>query len=282
MTRRIFITGLTGTLGTAIAKLHHAKGDIVLGCSRSEDRAIKWLRENKNTATLILGDAAYLADTQSQLGSIIHSVDRVYHLAAMKHVDLCELHPYEAFTQNVHLTSLISQVCEKYEKELIFSSSDKACLPISTYGATKLLGEKIVLNSGGSVVRLGNIIGSSGSVFKKWAESNTIELTDPDMTRFFIEVDNAAIIMSECYTPGNINVPKLHSARMGDIVDKLTIPSLHRKHNKKVNIIGRRPGETQHQLLDVLPDSPENNWCKSELAPRWNINELLACAGVFL
>lgn len=272
---RVFITGLTGTLGTAIAKYHHSKGDIILGCSRSEERATKWLRDNKYLGTLFLGDCIGLALPTTQIGYILQSVDRVYHTAAMKHVELCESNPHEAFLQNVHATCLISEACARHGVEMVFASSDKACAPQSVYGATKLIGERCVVNNGGCAIRLGNIIASSGSVFKKWAESDTIEVTDSNMTRFFISVREAALIMCTKGKCDQVYIPRLKAARLGDIIDRL--PNCYKK---SIRVIGRRPGETQNQLLDILPNTIENKWADSNTAERWNIDELLVEAGI--
>lgn len=151
---------MTGTLGTAL--MRHHEGDAVFGCSRSEERARAWLADHGRAATLFLADAASLADPSSDVGRLLPTLDRVYHCAAMKHVDLCEANPVECHRQNVERTAVVSAACKLAGVPLVFVSSDKACLPEATYGASKLLAERVALREGAAVVRFGNLIGSSG------------------------------------------------------------------------------------------------------------------------
>jgi FlaA1/EpsC-like NDP-sugar epimerase len=271
---RVFITGLTGTLGTALARLHHERGDRVWGCARNESRAVEWIRENREVATLFCCDAEALTRLETDAGKMVinRGIDRLYHLAAMKHVDLCEENPDEAITQNVYLTSEVASVCRQFGILFVLASTDKACLPTGVYGATKLLAEKIALREGGAVVRLGNLIGSSGSVFRLWKEAlargERIKLTDPDMTRFFIPVDEAAEFVADSLTAGVVNAPGLmKSVRMGTVALKLTGGV-----SGKIDFIGSRPGEEVHQRLWPGHSSFD--------ATRWDIDELLREAGV--
>lgn len=278
---KVFITGLTGTLGTALAKLHKERGDEVLGCGRSEARAVEWLRVNPGLAELYVGDAAQLAVDYSELrrwlgfgGSknVRKGVDRLYHCAALKHVDLCEREPQEAIKQNVDLTATVIRYCRSCmidDSNLVFASSDKAFRAEGVYGATKLLAEKIVLQHGGAVVRLGNLIGSSGSVFQHWAAAikagKRIQLTDPKMTRYFLPVHEAAQFMADCAMPGQVSIPSsMKAVNMGLLALAIA--------GDKYDIIGSRPGETQHQWLS-------ERFCSKD-APRWDILNLLKEAGI--
>ena len=240
---KVFITGITGTLGTAIAKLHTARGDEVSGCSRNEERASRWIAENPDV-DLSIADAVEAVDQLSRVGVQIRKADVCYHCAAMKHVDLCEANPMEAVKQNVTLTSVLAYVCAAVGVQFRFISSDKACLPQGVYGASKLIGERIVLGAGGGVFRLGNLIGSSGSVFQKWRElvkaGKSITVTDPEMTRYFISVDAAAEYVTTLSPIGRVFVPVMKSACMGDIARALT---------GSIEVSGPRPGETKYQWI---------------------------------
>lgn len=288
---RVFITGITGTLGTALTELHAERGDTVFGCARNESRACDWLRSHGKVATLFLADAATLADFRSDIGRLLPSLGRVYHCAAMKHVDLCEQNPHEAHRQNVDLTAAVAVACESAGVPCVAVSSDKACLPEGVYGATKLLAERVAVRHGAAAVRLGNLIGSSGSVFQAWktavARGECIKLTDPNMTRYFMPVLAAAEFLADDFEGGVVNFPAdLRAVTMGDVAAAVA--------GHRVEVVGRRPGETRHQWLvapgdRVRQDGPTcvlgdgealPSGLSSETAPRWDVGELLAVAGV--
>ncbi len=253
---KVFITGLTGTLGTAIAQLHKERGDAVWGCARSESRAVAWLAANPELALLHLADAGSLATPRSPCGRLLPMMDRVYHCAAMKHVDLCEAHPAEALQQNVSLSSTLAIACNQAGVALTFISSDKACLPGGVYGLTKLLAERMVVREGGAAVRLGNLIGSSGSVFSLWnaavAEGKPVKVTDRTMTRYFIGVSDAAEFLVNEVISGKVVIPwPMKVGQMGTLADAIAGDKI------PVVEVGRRPGETKHQWL-VSPDEGYN------------------------
>lgn len=288
---------MTGTLGGALAKLHHARGDTVFGCARSEEGACRWHRDRADVGTLFVCDVESIAYHGNDLSRVLPTVQRVYHCAAMKHVDLCEEGPDEAAFQNVRNTSLVAHACDKFGVPLVFASTDKACMPQGVYGATKLIAERTVTRLGGAAVRLGNLVGSSGSVFARWKESlargEKIKLTDPEMTRYFMGVVEAANFMADESVPGKVVIPHpLKAARMGDVANALAGPG--------VDVIGPRPGETRHQWL-VAPgekvtrhgrkivfggeSSPDHvghcgDGLHSGTSERWAVNDLLSLAGV--
>lgn len=271
---KVFITGLSGTLGTALARLHSEKGDEVWGCARSEDRCLRWRRENSGIARLIIGDCINLLNPLHAICAILPTCERLYHCAAIKHVDVCEENIVEAINQNVMATAAVAVACHNNAVEMVLASTDKAYKPMGVYGATKLQAEKLTLSHGGVVVRFGNLIGSSGSVFKLWADAvkrgERIKLTHPDMTRYFLPVKKAAQFMAGCWASKNsalrgVSWPRMKSARMGDIATAL---------GAGIDVIGMRPGETMHQELA--------EGVSSENAERWTICELLEEAGITL
>lgn len=282
---RIFITGLTGTLGTALANYHHGQGDQVWGCSRSESRAVEWLRKYSHLGTLFLQCVSNILQ-KTDIGRLLPSMDRVYHCAAMKHVNLCEEQPEIALVQNVAFTNAVAVACADNKVPVVFASSDKACMSQGVYGATKLIGERIVLKYGGSVVRLVNLIGSSGSVFDVWKkqveDGKPITITDPEMTRYFMPVRTAAQFMAEHSVPGRVVIPYCRSVRMGNIAYAMG-------WDNKTSI-GLRPGEVRHQWLIAAGETVEidsykhtlgqgTTWAKgksSEDGPFWDVKELLA------
>lgn len=286
---RVFITGITGTLGTALALRHAEKADTVFGCARNEEKVVRWLGGyGKRMAVVFVADAFRLADPEGDMGRLLPSLDRVYHCAALKHVDVCQRQPEDACLQNVYLTDALAAACQE---RLVFVSSDKACLPEGVYGATKLLGESLVTSRGGVVVRLGNLIGSSGSVFRRWMRNvekgKPVCVTDEDMTRYFMRVPDAVDILTE-HTQGHggdVVCPNhLKSVRMGDISLKIAGDKV------PVSVTGARPGETRHQWL-VAPGTIcrtsekvivlghgyvdlKEGMCSST-AERWDLDELV-------
>jgi UDP-N-acetylglucosamine 4,6-dehydratase len=282
---RVFITGLSGSLGTALANYHHSLGDQVWGCSRNESKGVEWIRQNGHLGTLFLSCVKEF-DNKSDMSRILPTMDRLYHCAAMKHVNLCEESPFEASIQNIAYTASVVEACKDEGVPVVFASTDKACMSQGVYGATKLIGERIVLKYGGSVVRLVNLISSSGSVFDLWkrqqSEGKPITITDPDMTRYFMPVRVAAQFMAERAMPGNVVIPHCRSIEMGNIAYAMGWD------NKTTT--GLRPGESLHQWLIAPGGRAEVNlhcyildqgttWFKgrsSEEGPFWDISELLA------
>lgn len=252
---KVFITGLTGTLGTALAQNHRAKGDEVVGCARSEAKAAEWLSEHSGLAQLHICDAKDIYQRDMLIG-----IDRLYNCAAMKHVDLCERNAEEAVKQNIDLVTTLAADCEISGVEFVHISTDKACLPTSVYGATKLIAENIALGRGGSVVRLGNLIGSSGSVFHLWRQGHR-RITDARMTRFFIPtVEAAEFIVNSTF---GFSYPHMKSVCMGEVAAAT---------GEIFEVIGLRDGETLHQSI-------VEGVCSSE-AEKWDIRELLQRAGL--
>lgn len=260
---RVYITGITGTLGTAIAELHKGRSDLVQGCSRNEERVKRWQRKHCNCECFACDAGSF------EMLSHMRDADRIYHCAAMKHVDIAEQIPLEAWRQNVELTARV--VADGNGPKTVFISSDKAANARNVYGASKLTGERIALNAGAAVVRFGNLIGSSGSVLQLWDKADTITLTDPDMSRYFIPVKEAAIFAANSSLFGQLTVSTtMRAARMGDLAEVF---------GKPVKIIGPRPGETTHQWL-IAPGETANGTILpyglfSREAPRWDAEKLL-------
>lgn len=298
---KVFISGITGTLGTAIAKIHKEKGDEVVGCARDELRYIKWLDNNgKDLAEVRIACISDLQNPTSYTYDTLKDSSVFYHCAAMKHVDLCEQNLRQAYKQNIAYTGLACNISRALNIPFVFISSDKACMPQSAYGATKFLAEKVVLKSGGSVVRLGNLIGSSGSVFQNWIgaieRGEKIKITDPHMTRYFIPVDEAARFVIDNSISGVIVAPGyMKSAVIGAIAKHILETNGIEKHQDYMEVIGSKEGETTHQYIVAPGDrvffsklpatymiighkdgSTMTYGMTSRTAPKWDIEELLS------
>lgn len=261
--KSVLITGGTGFLGQALVRL------ILERCPRIKQLVIFSRDEQKQfemaqsfpeevypAIRYVLGDVRDYERVQSACPG----VDYVIHAAALKQVPTGERHPMEYVktnvlgTENVIRASLASEV-----ERVVVLSTDKAASPLGLYGATKLCAEKIAVAANAeamkmnqktrlSVVRLGNILGSYGSVlpfFRKKKEEGTIPITDERMTRFSIsspEAAEAVLWALKNTRGGEIYVPKLPSYRLVDLADAVA-PDCPKKFT------GIRPGEKVHEEL---------------------------------
>lgn len=245
---RILITGGTGTLGQELAKqlIDFSCSEIVI-FSRNEVAQVEMKRIYPDF-TYRIGDIR----DESAIKKALKKIDIVYHLAAIKHVSICENQPMEAVKTNILGTQNVIENCKGI---LVSMSTDKAVNPSCVYGYTKAINEINVLNFGGVNIRSGNIFGSSGSVipfFISQAKTkNKITLTDSNMTRFFIKVEDLVrFILNSTFKPSGTYYPTdMKSYRMRDIAE--TIASLYGKGTQIVEI-GARPGEKLHESVDGI------------------------------
>jgi len=249
---KVLITGGGGFLGRHLIKgLLSKYSDIeVIALSRDE---------NDTTETIVYCDSDRLKPIIGDIREIdtlkyaMRGVDTVIHLAAMKHVDFCELYPSEAIAIN---TIAAMNLLKLFTGDtFIGMSTDKAIEATGCYGATKLLLEKLIVeqsrkdaNRRYMVVRSGNIFGSSGSVIEKWRhqikQSNKITVTSLEMTRFFINVKALADFIIES---GKIYVPFQKIATLEDLAK--AIIELYGNKKTRLEIAGLREGEKVHEKL---------------------------------
>ena len=196
----------------------------------------------------------------------MRDVDYVIHAAALKQVPAAEYNPHEFIKTNVNgATNIVEAAIEAKVKRVVALSTDKAVNPVNLYGATKLCSDKVFIaaNSyagvGGttfSVVRYGNVVGSRGSViplFQKQRESGKITITNPEMTRFLITLQQGVdFVLSslENMVGGELFVPKIPACTVSDLADVIA-PYCEKE------IIGLRPGEKMHEIL--IPSDEARN-----------------------
>ena len=273
------ITGGTGTFGTAyiISAIKNNWHKKIIIYSRDEYKQItmfNFLVELFKEETISAVTSPYsvrIGETNIRffIGNVCdyerlriatRGVDVVLHAAALKHVPICEYNPVEASKINIGGTiNVVNASGANGVKRVISLSSDKAVDPINTYGATKLCLEKITLGGNRyysetimSVVRYGNIIGSRGSIIHKLLThtGSSIDLTEPNMTRFWFSIEDAATLVRNVLSFNSksvIYVPRLKSLRLADLFN-IVRPDL------KVNIIGSRPGEKMHEKMITESD----------------------------
>jgi FlaA1/EpsC-like NDP-sugar epimerase len=255
---KVLITGGGGFLGRYLIK------GLLSKYSDIEIRALS-RDENDMTETIVYCDSDRLKPIIGDIREIealkyaIKGVDTVIHLAAMKHIDFCELYPSEAIAIN---TIAVMNLLKLFAGDtFIGMSTDKAIEATGCYGATKLLLEKLIVeqsrkdaNRRYMVVRSGNIFGSSGSVIEKWRhqikQSNKITVTSLEMTRFFINVKalvDFIIEIIERGESGKIYVPFQKVATLEDLAK--AIIELYGNKKTRLEITGLREGEKVHEKL---------------------------------
>ena len=265
--KSILITGGTGSLGQALTRrIYQQYPDVkrLVIFSRDEQKqflmAQEFPEERYKSIRFFLGDVR----DKERLVRAMKGIDYVIHAAAMKHVHLAEYNPSECIKTNVNGAENVIYACLESEvTKVVALSTDKACAPINLYGATKLTSDKLFVaanNISGSnkicfsVVRYGNVMGSNGSVipyFIKKKEEGFLPITDPEMTRFNISLDDGVDMVLHALQNawgGEIFIPKLPSYRITDIAEAIA-PGLDQK------IIGIRPGEKLHEEMITASDS---------------------------
>ena len=255
--KTILVTGGTGSFGSNFVKylLKNSKAKKIIVFSRDELKQSKMEAEIKDDKLrFFIGDVRDL----QRLQRAFNEVDIVVHAAALKQIPLIEYNPIEAIKTNIIGTAnVIDAVIDNNIKKAILISSDKAVNPVNLYGATKLCAEKLFIQAnsytgGGepkfSCVRYGNVLGSRGSVvplFLKQREKGILTLTDKQMTRFWITLEQGIKFVISCINKmkgGEIFIPKIPSMKIADLA-KIIAP------NSKIKITGIRPGEKLHEIL---------------------------------
>lgn len=256
--KTILLTGGTGSFGqkfTEIALREH-NPKVIRIFSRGELLQLEMQRRFNNDGRLrfFVGDVR----DAKRLHRAMNGVDMVVHAAALKQVPTCEYNPIEAVKTNIEgAINIIDAAIENEVEKVIAISTDKAVHPVNLYGATKQVAEKLFIQgnayTGGrktvfSCTRYGNVISSRGSViplFLEQQENGLITITDEQMTRFWITLEQGVRFVIDCIDRmqgGEIFLPKIPSMKITDLADAIA-PGVERK------IIGIRPGEKIHETL---------------------------------
>jgi UDP-N-acetylglucosamine 4,6-dehydratase/5-epimerase len=253
----VLVTGGTGSFGNKFVEImlerYHPRRLVIF--SRDELKQSEMMtRFADPSLRFFVGDVR----DRDRLERAMHGVDVVVHAAALKQIPSCEYNPFEAIQTNIIGTkNVVDAAIDQGVKRVIAISTDKAVNPINVYGATKLCAEKLVVQANVyghprgtvcAVVRYGNVIGSRGSViplFRAQRETGKVTVTDRDMTRFWIRLEQGVEFAIRCAgiaQGGEIFVPKIPSMRMMDLVETIA-PGC------QVELIGIRPGEKLHEIL---------------------------------
>ena len=259
--KAILITGGTGSWGHELTKqlLEKYNPKKIIIYSRGELQQVLMKRKfNDERLHFMIGDVRSL----NRLNEAMKNVDIVFHLAALKHIPICEENSWESVNTNIigvenvirsAITNKVETVCDV--------STDKACNPLNMYGACKSVGEKLMIsanqregNTKFVCVRAGNVIGSNGSIipfFEELAKENKpLPITNINMTRYFMTLPQAISLVFEAMDKsvgGEIFVTKMPAMFIGDLAKVIWMKYASDVFTYKD--IGTRPGEKIHEML---------------------------------
>ena len=257
--KTIVITGGTGSFGNAVLN-RFLDSDIkeIRIFSRDEkkqhDMRVKY---NNSKIKFYIGDVR----NESSLRDVMIGVDYVFHAAALKQVPSCEFYPIEAVNTNVIGTeNVLNAAISNGISKVVCLSTDKAVYPINAMGVSKAMMEKVFVaksrNSKNTIItgtRYGNVMSSRGSVIPHFIEQikseKPITVTDPDMTRFMMTLDNAVELVIYAFKngkSGDIFVQKSPASTIGELASILK--EIY-KSDVKINQIGIRHAEKMHETL---------------------------------
>jgi UDP-N-acetylglucosamine 4,6-dehydratase len=257
----VLVTGGTGSFGKKFTSIlleeKHPKKIIIFSRDELKQHEMRVHGYDDPRLRYFIGDVR----DRERLVRALHGVDIVVHAAALKQVPACEYNPMEAIKTNIMGTAnVVEAALDAGVKKVLVLSTDKAVSPANLYGGTKLVAEKLAIQSNAyaagsatrySCVRYGNVVGSRGSIvplFLKLRSTGRITITDERMTRFWLSLEQGVHFVINCIEQmegGEVFVPKIPSTKVVDLA-KAIAPEA------KIDIIGIRPGEKLHE--DLLSD----------------------------
>jgi len=257
----ILVTGGTGSWGYELVRqllTYNPKEIRIISRNETNQFTMKQEFDNHPKLKFIIGDIK----EKDVLIEGCQNVDYIFHLAALKHVPVCEYQPLEALKTNVQGTqNVIDAAIDCHVKRVVYISTDKASNPSNFYGLSKAMGEKLIIHANTLntstrfvCIRGGNVLGTNGSVihvFKKQIEEKgKIGITDLEMTRFFLTIEEAIKLVFKATFEslgGEIFVMKMPTCKIIDLAQVLIEAS--NKNDVGIEILGVRPGEKIHELL---------------------------------
>ena len=268
--KRVMITGVCGTIGQRLAL--HLLDDFEIGSlvgldnNESELAFLDERHAGRGDVHFVLGDIRDLGVVTRES----RGIDVLFHAAAYKHVYLCERSPLEAIQTNVlGVQNVLQSAVENDIERLVFTSSDKAVNPTNVMGTSKLMGERLVTaaavdphRSGAFFLstRFGNVLGSRGSVIPIFRDQvrkgGPVTLTDPQMTRFIMSLDDAVRLVIESAVlgqPGDVLITKMAAIRIADLAQVIVreyAPQCGRRpQDIEIREVGPKPGEKLYEEL---------------------------------
>lgn len=256
---RIFISGATGSWGQTLVTQLLQKYEVeeIICFSRGELQQVLMKRKfNNPKLKFVIGD---VRDYEA-IRLATKNVDYIFHLAALKHVPVCEENVQETIKTNITgTTNIVNAAIENKVKKVIDVSSDKAVEPINLYGMSKAVGEKIIVQANDLsnftrfvCIRGGNVMGSNGSVIPFFIEQiksgGPLTITDNRMTRFFLTLEEAIQLLFKASIDsigGETFVMNMPACYIKDLAEILM--DVYGK--VEVKETGMRPGEKLDEML---------------------------------
>ncbi len=260
--KKLLITGGTGSFGNAVLnRFIDSEFDEIRIFSRDEKKQDDMRHKLSNQKIKF-----YIGDVRDRLSvdNAMKGVDFVFHAAALKQVPSCEFFPVEAVKTNVLGTNnVLDSAIINNVKKVVVLSTDKACYPINAMGISKAMMEKVAISKGRTLgknaitticcTRYGNVMASRGSViplFVNQIKSNQrITITDPQMTRFMMTLDDAVDLVLYAWENGengDLFVQKSPASTIGLLAEALM--EMYGV-NSDISVIGTRHGEKLYETL---------------------------------
>lgn len=260
--KTLLITGGTGSFGNAVLRRFLETDIAEIRIFSRDEKKQDDMRKKYQSSKLKF----YIGDVRdyTSILSASRGVDFIYHAAALKQVPSCEFHPMQAVKTNVIGTeNVLEAAIQNKVKRVVCLSTDKAVYPINAMGISKALMEKVMVAKSRNLdgtetvicgTRYGNVMASRGSVIPLFVDQiradKPLTITDPNMTRFMMTLDNAVDLVLYAFEygqNGDIFVQKAPAATIGVLAKALT--ELLDKPNYPINIIGTRHGEKAYEAL---------------------------------
>ena len=259
--KTLLITGGTGSFGSTVLK-RILDTDIkeIRIFSRDEKKQDDMRKSLKNDKVkFYIGDVRNLESVRDA----VKNVDYIFHAAALKQVPSCEFFPMEAVRTNILGTdNVLTAAIDEGVKKIVCLSTDKAAYPINAMGTSKAMMEKVIIAKSRNVdpnktiitcTRYGNVMASRGSVIPLFIEQirskQPITITDPNMTRFLMNLDEAVDLVLFAFNnanQGDLFVQKSPASTVGDLA--IAIKQLFNS-TAEIKVIGTRHGEKAHETL---------------------------------
>lgn len=260
--KRILITGWTGSWGNELTKQlleKYSPKEIIIYSRWELAQVLMWRKfTDYSNIKYMIGDIRDLP----RITECMKNVDYVFHLAALKHVPVCEDYPEESVKTNVTWTENVVKAAKANNVKVVIDvSTDKACNPINVYGSCKSLWEKLMIQANDEhsetkfvCIRAGNVMWTNGSIipFFKDLLKNTdkqLPITDTEMTRYFMTLQEAIVLIfkatDNCFG-WEVFVTKMPACK---IIDLAKVLSNHYNKELDYKVVGIRPGEKLHEEL---------------------------------
>lgn len=267
----LLITGGTGSFGNAVLRRFLDTEIKEIRIFSRDEKKQDDMRKRYNNPKLKF----YIGDVRdkSSITDAMRKVDYVFHAAALKQVPSCEFYPMQAVQTNVMGTeNILNSAIEAGVEKVICLSTDKAAYPINAMGISKAMMEKVAIAKGRNlgedetticVTRYGNVMASRGSVIPLFIDQiksgNPMTITDPNMTRFMMSLDQAVELVLFAFEngrSGDLFVQKSPAATVETLA--VALKNMLGRPETEVKVIGTRHGEKLYEALMTREESAKS------------------------